>query len=594
MAGVGGCATSRSVRSAGRSGAAVNQPAAAATEPADSKAYLPLEQIPVTGSLSITPSTQPGGRAPLAALELYGRARDAMVQGERFTAITLLEKAVGLDPCSYDAWFDLGKAYLSVANMEDKGIAALEHAAALEPDHLDLQIQLGRQYLTRGENEKSIQHLRMALLSSGYADDDAQAAVADFFLARALQQGGYDRAALDRYNLLLQRLHDQASELRQNPELALLLQRPEVLFLEIGQLYEKHGAYAQALAAYEPLAERSPDNFELQARVARMQASLGRRDDALARCADLIVRTRATPESLSLLAEVCQRLNLSDGVVAALSRLHQNRPDDRAVLLALCDTLLAENRPADAQKLLADSWQRTPGDVQLTRRLFVLQVEAGEKQAAGRLLILSLASNPDGLQNFAPLWDQLLRPSRLDRLPVSQAEALTVPAGAQASKLVWLAHTADLYHRDTLVRERLENAVKVRPPFAPAFRELANDQWNRDEWSEGQKIAECDRRWRRRAGPVGWRTRCAGSRCCGRSSWRRRTRRWGGRLGWRGRPLRRSCWRSLPRLRATAGGMHATRGCCRKSFRIIRCLGRRTCCCFVTTRTRRWGICSRR
>jgi tetratricopeptide (TPR) repeat protein len=338
----------------------------------------------------------------LESLVDFARARDAMLQGERYTAITEFEKAIALDPNSYLLYYELGKAYLVVAGMEDKSIAAFERAAQLEPDHLDLQEQLGREYLASGDTARSIEHLRLALQTTDYADDDGQAAVADFFLARALEQGGYDRAALDSYNSLVQRLKTPSLQIRQDQELAYLMDRPELLYVEIGELYEKHNQFAFALAAYEPAARSEPDNFDLQARVVRMKASLGQHDEALARTADLIVAQHASAPSLLLLDDVCSRLNLSGGAIALLTKLHAEHPDDTSLLFALADAMIAQDRPADARRLLADAWEKTPGNTQLVRRLFAIYRQNADLEPAARLLIIALARNPDSLQNLAP------------------------------------------------------------------------------------------------------------------------------------------------------------------------------------------------
>ena len=465
---------------------------AATTAPADDKAYLPLEKIDPVPTLAAT-APEPTTRPNLDAVELYARARDAMVQGERFTAVTDLEKAVAIDPDGYDLWYDLGKSYLSIASMDDKAIAAFERAAALQPDHLEVQVQLGRLYLSRGDTPRAVAHLRQASQTTEYATDDGEAAVADFFLARALQQAGYDRAALDRYDLLLQRLRTPTQALRRNPELGYLMQRPELLYLEIGQLYEKHGAYEQALAAYQPAADREPDNFDLQSRVARVLAELNRRDDALAKCADEVVRTHASPESLALLSDTCNRLGLPDVEVAALQKLHRDRPDDRPVLIALADTLIAQHRSSEALSLMERSWARSPGDVQLVRRTVALQVQAGKTRDAARVLTLALAHNPDALRNFSPLWSQLLRPSLHDRVRLVDVQQMDVPPDARAAKLFWVSRVADLYHRDALTQSSLEKAVQIQPPFAPAFRELLQLDWANDQFSVPQKVHQTDR-----------------------------------------------------------------------------------------------------
>src|SRR4051812_44571491 len=66
---------------------------AATTQPADPKSLLTLKEMEPVPQLA-TPATAPSTRPSLDALELYGKARDAMTRGQRYTAITLLEKAI--------------------------------------------------------------------------------------------------------------------------------------------------------------------------------------------------------------------------------------------------------------------------------------------------------------------------------------------------------------------------------------------------------------------------------------------------------------------------------------------------------------------
>jgi tetratricopeptide (TPR) repeat protein len=483
-------------------GCAAKAPSSPTTEPptnlaatqaggaADDKAYLSLDQITPVPHLA-APATQPTGRVPLDALMEFARARDAMLQGEHYTAITQLEKAIVLDPDSYLLQYELGKAYLALAGMEDRSIAAFERAAQLDPNHLDLQEKLGRQYLAGGDMPRSLEHLRLALQTSDYTTDDGQAAVADFFLARALQQAGYDRAALDSYHSLVQRLRTPTLQIRQDQELAYLVDRPELLYAEIGELYEKHGEFASALAAYEPAAESDPDNFDLQARVARMLASTGQRDEALAKAADLIVAHHAMPPSLLLLADVCQRLRLPGGTIAALTKLHADRPADSAVFFALTDSLIAQNRQADAENLLADAWEKSPGDTQIVRRLFAVYRQHADPVPAARLLTIALARNPDSLANLAPLWIQLLQPGRNNRLKLQSVQLMDLPRDVEAARDFWISQLASFGHRDALARSAMQRSIQFVPPFAPAFRASLAQTWAQETLSSQQKIEAC-------------------------------------------------------------------------------------------------------
>src|ERR1700722_9019210 len=124
------------------------QALAPATQPFDPKILMTLDQITPVPQLA-APATQPTTRPSIEALVFYAKARDAMTEGHRFTAISSLEKAIALDPDSYELRYDLGKVFRRATNTDDRAIDAFEHAAAIQPDHLDLQTELGRQYLAK-------------------------------------------------------------------------------------------------------------------------------------------------------------------------------------------------------------------------------------------------------------------------------------------------------------------------------------------------------------------------------------------------------------------------------------------------------------
>ena len=435
------------------------------------------------------PATQPAGGAPVDALVLYGKARDAFARGERYQAISLLDKAAALDPNSFQLQYDLGTTYAAGNENDDRAIEAFSKAAAIQPDHLDLQTQLGRQYLVRGELTRAIAHLRLAQQTSNYDFDDAGAAVADFFLARALKQAGYDRAALQQYDHLIRRLGNPSLEIRQNVELAYLINHPELLYVDLGELYEKNGNTSEALKAYSAASDREPDNQDLESHVARLLASQGQKDLALSKAADVVVKSRANADSLALLNDVCRRLHLKGGAVTALSRLHSDHPDDRAVLFALTDALLSAKRPAEAETLIASQWNKSPADIPLTHRFVDLCEARGDTTQAARVLVIALAHAPDALRNFSPMWTRLLRPTRVDRLRLNTLQRMQVAPADEAARQFWISRVADLYHRDALTRSSLAASAKATPPFAPAYRELLELAWEDEALSDDQKIA---------------------------------------------------------------------------------------------------------
>jgi len=68
------------------------------------EAFLPLDEIrprPVLAEL-LKPATAPATRPSLDALELFARARGAMLDNNRTAEINLLERAIQADPASFE------------------------------------------------------------------------------------------------------------------------------------------------------------------------------------------------------------------------------------------------------------------------------------------------------------------------------------------------------------------------------------------------------------------------------------------------------------------------------------------------------------
>src|SRR5829696_1727049 len=117
-----------------------------ATRPIDPKTLLTLDQLepklepPKAQTPATAPSTAP---APLDAVELYAAARDAQLLGKRQVAVDLLQKAIALDPDSFEIRYALGKAYEN-GPWDERSLAALLQAAELDPDRVELQADIGR------------------------------------------------------------------------------------------------------------------------------------------------------------------------------------------------------------------------------------------------------------------------------------------------------------------------------------------------------------------------------------------------------------------------------------------------------------------
>lgn len=458
----------------------------------DPKSRLTLDQIPPPLTLpQARPTTQPDAQAPVEALALFAAARDALLDGRPWAAVDLYNRAIALDPDSFELYRGLGQAELAaLRHPNPQEIDAFEKALALRPGDLHLRALLGAQYAGLGQPDKAITELRLALLSPEYLQDDVAAATVDFLLARLLQDQGYDRAALDQYTVLLQRLDDPSLALRSEPDLANLADNPRSLLLETAFLHEKLGEWSDALAIYRPIAQADPASFELQAKIVRLLSYLGQIQDSLKQAAQVDADFGGTSDALDLLHEVARRGGVNP--IAALRLMSSQNPTDESLLVALADLLTEQGRLSDAQRLLEAS-PLTQGS-QATRRavskLFDLYLRQNKVDSAARLLVVYLAANPDALGQLDSWWQQLLEPPGGDELRLSTLQHLDVPGPAVPAKEFLIWRLADQWRRDVLARAALEQAAQSSPdqrPFAPAVRQLVITDWQRSNWTKAQK-----------------------------------------------------------------------------------------------------------
>jgi tetratricopeptide (TPR) repeat protein len=479
-----GCAARRGAGAAQHGPRPIPPLAVVRLPPVPSAARLPLSAIlpqavlPAPASRP-SPTTNPADdRPPLEALTLYAEACDNLLKHRRLAAITLLEKAAALDPNSYELHAALGRAYLGSGGTDARSIAAMERAAAIDPDHVELQTDLGRQYLAAGDAGKALWHLRLALNTSDYATDEAEAAVAELFAGRALARAGYHAAALEVYDRLLGRLRNPSFALRGDPEVAYLLARPDLLTLQVAESCEQVGRFEEALAAYDAAAKRDPNDFGLRARAVRALLAMGRSDDAIARAAEAVSRSDGDPAALDLLAETSRSAGREGAVAQALYALRRARPHDRGVLFALADVLRREGKPGEASDLLRPEAEANPPAAGAVRRMYECATDLDASGiAAARFLIGWSARHPDAVHLVAERWDDLIRPTRVPRVDLRTLQRITRGPGRiddvarwEAAKWYWVAQVARLRHRQDVAREAMRRAVGGRAVFAPALR----------------------------------------------------------------------------------------------------------------------------
>jgi tetratricopeptide (TPR) repeat protein len=456
----------------------------------DAKAYLSLSEIGPRLPAPATQATTTESDPPMQAVVLYAQARAAILQNQRQQAIHLLQQALDLDPNSLELRIAMGRANLGAGGSPDRALEAFERALKLKPDNLDVQNVVGRLYLMKGDLTNGLAHLRLASQTSGYSTDPEIAVVVDYRLARSLQQAGYDRAALEVYEKLLKRFERPGFSLRGNPDLAYLVNRPELLYVDIGSLYEKHQDYAHALEAYEIVAQRSPDNFEAQSRVVRTLLNLNRRKDAATRALAAVRTFKASDESIDLLREVYRRNGNEPGVVPALRQIFQERPKDHAILFALANTLDALGKADDAETLLSNAFEKANGqNFDIAHRLVAMYLKHDEAPRAAALLVQLSARQPDLVSQIGDLWDDILHATGPHHFRLADLQKLQVASDLEPPKLYWVSRVALMNGRLNLSNTVLEKSAELKPLFPPTYRALLNGYWMRGSWDVAKKVA---------------------------------------------------------------------------------------------------------
>jgi len=446
-------------------------------KPAIGPASWSLEQIEPAPVLP-TAATRPADDVPpLDAIDLFARARAEAQNGRRTAAAALLERAIALDPNSYELHYELGAIRRQGLGYQPLALQAFERAAAIDPDRLDVQVDIARQLLAKGDTAGALRRLRLAIQTSQYAAGDLRSAETDFLLAHVLREQGYDRAALDRFELLIDRL--ARGDIDRSQDVAGILSTR--LYMQVGDLYLKHDRPTDALAAYR-LAEGTLDgvrDIDVQGRIVRAMMLSGQVQQGVSRAADVVRQFGASPASLSLLRDVYAATGRPEGVAAALADLHRQFPDDRPILFALCEVLAADGQFPDADARLASAWERTPGNGPLLARWFRLRFDHSAP-AAIRLLVELLADHPELADAIEPVWQRLRSVDGHRRLPIDQLAALSFPErlGAAHKYIVWRVATD--WPRTSLAQKSLDESLAARPPFAPAWlarvREVLDDE----------------------------------------------------------------------------------------------------------------------
>ncbi len=378
---------------------------------ASSTANAPLDETLayLASSLDWPPGDPPEDRGPLTtqqrdeALKLYARGRDALMASRYYEAATALGAALDRDPRGVPIMQLLARTYTNLRG-RDKAVDMWRLIVHIEPDHPEANFELALAAADQQDSATSIGIIARARLNGvQFSHDPAAPLLADFAMVYGLRQMGYDRAAVEVGESLIN--STTRSTKRYRNRLTSVLQQLGEVQTHIGDALSRLGQPERAIAVYAAAAERPlPDPGALFPRVIHINARLGRFHSAQF---ELLSAIRSSephlPIRLILLAEYLRDLGRSTDTLVRAVREHAGTSDNAAALTRIEARLV---RPLDGAARIEAAMRRIDRDTNrdLWRTLAADQIallaEADPQRAILRAARF-MRDVPDDAESFA-------------------------------------------------------------------------------------------------------------------------------------------------------------------------------------------------
>lgn len=303
-----------------------------------------------------------------AATEDFQKAIAAVQQKDFATAEPLLKKAADDDPQNYQAWFYLGYIYNSTGRRPD-AIRAYKKAVELQPAVFESNLNLGMLLAAEGSTEAAKYLVAAGKLKSNAEQQEALGR-AWYSLAQLLESTDF-AGATDAFQ--------RAAELRP---------KDERVWLDLGQLQEKHKDLTGAEKSYRKAAEVNPANAD----------------------------------SLALLSNLYMRSNRYPDAETTLRAFVQANPQNATAHLQLGRVLRAQGKNDEASAELEKALELSPTDNDALRELASVQMSARKYDAAAATLRTLAAKQPNDPELHYTLGGALMRSGKND---LAQQEFLT-------------------------------------------------------------------------------------------------------------------------------------------------------------------------
>ncbi len=303
-------------------------------------------------------------------------------QGADDEALEAFDAALATDAGNAEAWFQKAKIEARLLRFDD-AIATLDEAAKADPKpELGIEIaKLKGKLLVRGNQNEEALKVWSALLEANPDDGDLH----EDLIELQIDEGLFDEAIATSKTLIGKTRDPYQKVLRQ---------------LRMGDIQQRSGDRAGALESYTGTLGHTGQGTWLEREVLAQIEELYRREDDLEGFSGKLLDLQESEGKRLALrqrrVEILAELGYEEEAVASWKEVLELTPGDRAVREAFVAMLGQLGRYEEAATQLQALIAQHPQDAELLVKLAEFQVEAKQKEAAGKSLLAYLEKSGAG------------------------------------------------------------------------------------------------------------------------------------------------------------------------------------------------------
>jgi tetratricopeptide (TPR) repeat protein len=325
-----------------------------------SKAHLTLDQIePAVNLPTVATAQEPPVDIPPVARRYFQAGRDRFQEELWGEAINELARALQIAPSMVDARLLLARASLLQGNIALARIH-LEEVVQQRPNTALVHQLLGDIAWQEQDLKSAMMHFRRALLCPDAEPGRPETLLSHLFLGLTLHHEDYAAAAADQLTMFIEGVEAAGPALAASPELrqvaTLYFRRATT---DLGELYDRLGRPADAIAVYRRGLQRWPDDADLRTRLAVALAARKQNDEALAIAREMCLSPDGFAAGVDLLVRICATAGGSldaDDELVRLGRESQNP----ALLSRIVQRLEQRGRQKETAEILERLVQLMP------------------------------------------------------------------------------------------------------------------------------------------------------------------------------------------------------------------------------------------